>query len=149
MNKRIVIKTILYLLVVIWMGVIFYFSNMNRDDSDDTSKGLLYKIVSVSNVSDDKIDDVVEKYNVVIRKIAHISEYFILSILVYLSLIYSDISINSSIIISIIVCILYSICDEMHQLFVGRGGQVMDVFIDSIGIFTGMFIVKIRLFLKG
>ena len=148
MNKRIVMRTVLYILVIIWMGVIFYLSSMSRDDSDVTSKGLLYKIVSISNVSEDKIDGIVEEYNVVIRKVAHVSEYLILSILVYLSLIYSDVSINKSIIISIIVCVLYSISDEVHQLFVNRGGQIIDVFIDSIGIFVGMFIVKIRLLLR-
>ena len=44
-----------------------------------------------------------------------------------------------AIIIALIICILYSISDEIHQLFVsGRAGQVKDVFLDSLGSTTGI-----------
>lgn len=37
------------------------------------------------------------------------------------------------------ICILYAISDEVHQLFVpGRGGQVRDVIIDSAGAIAGI-----------
>ena len=42
------------------------------------------------------------------------------------------------ILFSAIVCVLYAATDEIHQLFVpGRGGQIRDVLIDSIGAGTG------------
>ena len=39
---------------------------------------------------------------------------------------------------------LYAITDEIHQLFVpGRSGMIKDVFIDSLGIITGVIICLI------
>ena len=41
--------------------------------------------------------------------------------------------------LSFLVCVLYAISDEVHQLFVpGRGAQVKDVFIDSAGAIVGV-----------
>ena len=141
----------LYILVVVWMIVIFNLSNMSRDNSDKTSRELLYKIVSVtnSNKSDSDKEIIVDKYNIFIRKCAHVTEYLILSILIYLALIYTDIDMNKSIIFSIIISIIYACSDEIHQLFVsGRGGQIRDVFIDSIGVLISMMIIKIRAKIK-
>ena len=44
--------------------------------------------------------------------------------------------------IALVVCILFAISDEFHQLFVpGRGAQVKDVLIDTAGAIVGMCIV--------
>ena len=43
-------------------------------------------------------------------------------------------------IFAIILCILYSISDEVHQYFVpGRSGEVLDVAIDTIGSCLGIW----------
>ena len=145
MKKRKIIRILLYIAVIFWMITIFSLSNMKRDNSEATSKGLLYKIVSITTNDKDRINETVEKYNIVIRKCAHITEYLILSLLVYLALIYSDVDKNKSMIFTLIICILYAISDEIHQLFVpGRGGQIKDVFIDSIGIIISIFFINIR-----
>lgn len=45
----------------------------------------------------------------------------------------------SSIIFSLLICILYAISDEIHQVFVpGREAQVKDVIIDSGGAAVGI-----------
>lgn len=37
---------------------------------------------------------------------------------------------------------MYAITDEVHQLFIpGREGKWQDVFIDSIGVFLGIFVL--------
>ena len=74
-----------------------------------------------------------------IRKIAHVTEYFILGILV-ISLLY-DFNINKKATISILICIIFATMDEFHQLFVdGRTGRFVDVIIDSIGFGVGILI---------
>ncbi len=41
--------------------------------------------------------------------------------------------------LSLMICILYAISDEVHQSFVpGRGPGVMDVLIDSAGAMVGI-----------
>jgi len=43
-----------------------------------------------------------------------------------------------------IICVLYAISDEIHQLFVlGRSGEVGDVLSDGRGSLLGIFIVLI------
>jgi len=45
--------------------------------------------------------------------------------------------------ISIIICLLYAISDEIHQMFVpGRGPLVSDVFLDLTAAVIGMLFVK-------
>ena len=49
--------------------------------------------------------------------------------------------------LALIVCVLYAISDEVHQMFVpGRGPGIKDVLIDSAGATVGigvyMFVVK-------
>ena len=40
---------------------------------------------------------------------------------------------------SSLIGVIYAVSDELHQLFVnGRSGKIIDVVIDSIGIFTGI-----------
>lgn len=49
-------------------------------------------------------------------------------------------NIKHIILIPLIICLLYSISDEFHQLFiVGRSGEVRDVLIDTIGALTGIY----------
>ena len=129
-NKNNIKKIISISLLVIWIFIIFYFSNECGKVSLDKSRNLLYSIINITNM------DFLSVY--VIRKIAHFCEYMILSILVF-CVAKNFKTINKKIIlICISICILYACCDEVHQLFVsGRDARVFDVFVDSIGILMG------------
>ena len=78
----------------------------------------------------------------IVRKTAHITEYFILFILVYINIKeYRKKDIYS---VSILLSIMYAISDEFHQLFINeRSGKVTDVLIDSIGVIIGYILVKL------
>ena len=83
-------KIIFLILIVLWMGVIFYFSSMNATKSDDQSNGFIHRtVIKVVKVfkSDLTVEDeeLITKYVVYpIRKYAHVFEYFVLYILVFL-----------------------------------------------------------------
>lgn len=65
----------------------------------------------------------------IFKKSAHIIEYFILVLLWNKALRTRGLS------GAILISLFYAFTDEIHQLFVpGRGGQLKDVAIDSIGI---------------
>jgi len=52
--------------------------------------------------------------------------------------------INKKPLFAFLICVIYAISDEIHQLFVpGRTGQLKDVIIDSSGSFVGIAIVII------
>ena len=51
-------------------------------------------------------------------------------------------NINKKYLLAFLICVIYAISDEIHQLFVpGRAGQVRDVLIDSAGSLLGIIIV--------
>lgn len=76
--------------------------------------------------------------NLWIRKLAHISEYTVLSFFVYAYISNISTLMYKKIITSTIISVLLAISDEIHQTFIpGRSGNLVDVFIDSIGIVGG------------
>lgn len=122
-KKEIIIS---WMLLVIWMIFIFIMSSFNGNISSNQSGSIADLIYNLFNISD------TEKVSLIVRKCAHVSEFFILGILV-INLI-SKYNVKYSYLISFIVCVLYASSDEFHQLFVpGRSGQVTDIFIDMIG----------------
>ena len=142
-------KIIMWTIVILWMSLIFYFSSLNGSESTNQSKGFLYNtignIIDIfdKNINDLEKDELINKLDHPIRKIAHGSVYFILAILVCFSLSNYNLDIKKFIIISFLICFFYSISDEIHQLFVlGRSGEIKDVIIDSIGSFIGIMIFK-------
>lgn len=141
--------TLFYILLISWMGLIFYFSNQPSIKSDSVSDGVMNKIIEVVEdiinyeFSDLEIENIY-KYGIrPLRKCAHLSIYFILGILVYLLLKTYNLESNKLIITSILFCMLYACSDETHQLFIfGRSGEVKDVLIDTFGSCLGVFIIN-------
>ncbi len=142
-------KKILILLVIIWMGIIFYYSNQDASVSTSQSDKVIEKInmISKDNDSFKKVLLKLYKYkgaSFVIRKSAHIFAYFVLAILSFIMVYAYKNNINKSIKFSFIISVLYAISDEIHQLFIpGRSGMIQDVFIDSIGIIVGIVLITI------
>ena len=133
-------KAIKIILVILWMAIIFCFSNQKADDSSKLSDGLIVKVANIfvdKNLSTKDKEIILEKYTTVVRKTAHFSIYLILGILVISLLL--EYNIKHIILVSLIICLLYSISDEVHQLFIdGRSGEVRDVLIDTTGSLVGI-----------
>lgn len=126
---------------ILWMGLIFFFSSQNGTASDSNSYFLINLLGKIGiNISSSIGLSVA---NFIVRKTAHVTEYFILFMLLYFG--FKKIYLKNIIIYPAIITILYSISDEFHQLFIeGRSGRIKDVFIDSIGILIGLLIIGIK-----
>ena len=138
-------KIIKLTLVILWMLLIFFFSNQRAEDSSKLSDGIIVKVVNVfvdKELSKEKQEEILEKYTTLVRKTAHFIIYLILGILVVNLL--CEYNIKQIILISLFICMLYSISDEFHQLFIdGRSGEIRDILIDTIGSLVGIMIYKI------
>ncbi len=147
MNKKIIIS---WLLVIIWMSIIFIFSNMDTNESNDKSKGTISQVIEDTvhttngmgitdkHPSNEKIDTIAEKLNVPFRKCMHASVYLILAILLISSLKTIGITNKKTIFLTVLLCFIYACTDEFHQTFVeGRTGQFSDVLIDTVGSIIG------------
>lgn len=135
-------KRFLYLIpVIIWMIFIFYMSGKTGQESSGQSgkislfiTNLLEKVRQDSPQEMQNLQDILE---LVIRKVAHMTEYAILFLLSYLAMVKISMSqsrfYNRS--IAVLISLLYACSDEMHQLLVpGRSGRMIDVGIDMAGV---------------
>jgi VanZ family protein len=127
-------KIISIILVLVWMGLIFSFSNANGESSGSMSRRVIVIITeTITNIKDgtEEMDKIVERYQLFVRKGAHFFIYFVLAFLVMNSLYIWDIK-TKTLIISGVICILYAISDELHQYFIAeRSGNIIDVMWDS------------------
>lgn len=148
-------KIILWMITIFWAIMIFMFSSEPADMSNKTSIGFTETVITflvkadivdvpVSSLgAEDFIHNIAEKINHYIRKLAHFTAYLILGVLVY-NLLLCYFTNKKSLILSLIICLLYAISDELHQVFVpGRAGQIRDVLIDFMGVLAGSVIVQI------
>ena len=115
------------------------------DISADRSRGLVKQIVrsilSIFGV-DENNTSLLDAIEVVVRKLAHIFLFFVLSILSS-SFVYTfELGLLKRFLYNTLFCVFYACTDEFHQLFVeGRAGSIKDVLIDSIGIILGFILV--------
>lgn len=135
-------KIVSFLAVILWMGLIFYLSAQPVEQSNNLSK----KVTEVVVETVEKIAPTTQldfgRANHILRKNAHFFAYLVLGILVTNLLRLSKICMFKSIIFALIICLIYAISDEFHQLFVpGRGGQIRDVIIDTTGATTGILLL--------
>ena len=138
------LKQFSWLPAVIIMIVIFYFSSKPAEQSDQSSlsiaDGILktYESISKVNYHSDQRVEKLYSINHIVRKAAHGTEYALLSIAVAFHLWVKKIRGKRLYLLPIFISAIYAATDEFHQLFVpGRGGQLSDVGIDTLGAVIG------------
>ena len=138
-------KSIFIVLLVLWMGFIFSMSCENAEESSNTSgqtiKVVLSAVPEFEKQPEEVKKNIIEELQFIVRKSAHFIGYMILGILASGLILYYG-NINKKYLLAFLICVIYAISDEIHQLFVpGRAGQVRDVLIDSAGSLLGIIIV--------
>lgn len=124
------IKRIKWGLWITWMVIIFIFSQLPGDVSDEQSKLVVYIFNALGLDLNSYLGDLA---NFAVRKGAHFTEYFILYILTLNVLIlYMDK--RKAWNFSLCFVFIYACSDELHQMFIpGRGPAFRDVLIDTSG----------------
>lgn len=114
-------KIIRWAAVILWMAVIYYFS-----DQPDLKSSLP------------------TLWDFIFRKIAHVSEYFVLTYLIFLAMRDSFHSSEIKIFfISFAFPFVYALFDEFHQTFVfSRHASLLDVGVDAVGIIAFIILMK-------
>lgn len=130
------------------MVFIFYMSgDSNSGQKSDFITLIVLKILNFFFFLQSNIINI-DFISFIIRKIAHISEYFILTLLFYIGFYknYQKTSKDKLLLLSIVFSIIYSITDELHQTFVpNRVGSHKDVIIDSMGCLIFYLFSKITI----
>lgn len=96
-----------------------------------TWAGLIFYLSSIPNLQTD-----LGLWDTILRKLAHLSEYLVLTFLLYRAFRGSfGLSGKRLILYPSLTSFLYAILDEFHQTFIpSRCGSLIDVFIDACGI---------------
>ena len=139
---------ICFIILFVWLGFIFIMSNTSSSESTRQTKSLINNIVNTTNkiniIDNIDINTATKKLFTPIRKIAHITEFFILSIIVIILLKNKIIDYNKLLLISMSICFIFACIDEYHQTFIpGRSGQFSDVLIDMIGVIFACILFRI------
>ena len=132
------------LVVLAVMACIFYLSSQSATDSRALSNKVVQQLRSYIEAATWLAPSIKEAYLsnpvVVTRKLAHFTIYMVLGLVSYLALPRAW-SVRKRVVLAITLCLVYAITDEFHQSFVpGRGPEIRDVFIDTIGSSVGMSI---------
>lgn len=126
-------KNIFIVLIILWVGFIFYNSMQIGEVSSEASGRYTKLAMNILNSIGINIEQ--DNLSLLIRKLAHIFEFFVLSILIFIYLDSFKFKYKTVIAINIISCLAIAFLDESLQLFIeGRYGSIIDVGIDSIGI---------------
>lgn len=160
MKKGIKVVTSIFI-VLTWMIIIYYFSAMPSETSNENSKKVIKSVVEKTKGSvkvntdiennNSKIaqiksetNKIVDKLNKPLRKCMHASVYFILAILIFNLFRIYNLKNYKNALLTIIISFLYACTDEYHQTFIkGRTGQFADTLIDTFGAIFGVICICI------
>ena len=144
------LKPLSFLPALAMMYVIYGFSAQDAGASSNLSYQVSYKIVEIGNEILDKgldetqIADYADQIGYPVRKLAHMTEYFLLAVAVSFPFYVYGLRGFPLMLVAGFICVAFAAGDEYHQSFVaGRGPSVKDVGIDSIGAFFGILTVQI------
>jgi len=134
------LRTVSVILLVSWMALIFFLSNQTAEVSSDTSGGVIEFILRIFRSDYDSLSateqqELIAPFQFIVRKGAHFSAYGVLGIFSFFTYItYTKKSLKFRLLTIGATCLLYSVCDEIHQTFIpGRSGELRDVCIDFCG----------------
>ncbi len=138
-------RIIFAILSILTFITIFMFSNQNGNKSGNTSRNFTRKVIEIlqidKHLEEDKVENLIEKSQFLIRKLAHFTIYTIAGINMMGFINTFDIEEKNKIKGVLLIGALYAISDEFHQMFSGdRTPAIKDVFIDSLGVLFGMLI---------
>ncbi|OJU16631.1 MAG: hypothetical protein BGN88_01290 [Clostridiales bacterium 43-6] len=150
MKKQKVFFLFPWLMVATWAVVIFMFSAETGAQSSQLSEGITTRIIPFFFALLGKSQDTSSMNAAVLvmhgylREFAHMLEYSVLGLLTYHAVIRTTSFASIRISGSFLLCFLYALSDEIHQLFVPeRTFQLIDLCMDSIGILLGIFLCRL------
>lgn len=133
MKKRAFIIAVSWIAVAVCMGIIFFLSAQNGEESEGTSQWML--LLLKLPISEETL-----------RTAAHFLEFTGLAVLVFNAL-YQTCS-KTMPFISFVISSAYAATDEIHQLFVEeRACSLFDWFIDSLGAASGIAVLCLIIYI--
>lgn len=148
-KKTTVLRIFLIALCVLWMGVIFFLSAENSDESGGRSGDISFQIVETftkndTDMTDAERQEIADDLDPPLRTMAHMFCFCVLGMLYFLTSRTFPASTLIGALSSVGCALIYAISDEVHQHFVpGRSMQLQDILVDLTGAVIGVAFVLI------
>lgn len=143
----VLLRNLAGVLAIVWMCVIFAFSAQTKEESGAVSESFTFHMVSSTrtffhlDLSDERVKEIADAIEGFVRKVAHMTEFGILSVLLYIWIGQWEMGFLRRGVTAAGATAVYAATDEIHQLFVaGRSGRFSDVCIDSAGAAAGVLV---------
>lgn len=145
-------RLFLFVPALVMMCVIFSFSSDTGEESASLSLNVTTEIVNTvdtviydNSLGESKVNQLISQFHFPVRKMAHMSEYALLALTIFLPLFAYKIRFSIAHYISpVLICFIYACTDEFHQLRISeRSGQFTDVLIDTSGSIIMIFLMFI------
>ena len=125
------------LAALLWGLFIFLQSAKNGTDFGQMSDGIVLMLQQILPISR-------EILSALVRKAAHVTEYFIFSALLCISAHQHRLLLRPFDLSVLFIGTMWAVCDEWIQTFVpGRAGCVQDVLIDVSGVIAAFFLFRL------
>ena len=140
-------RIICWLAVVLWMGLIFFFSAQPAEISGQQSGGLISFLLSKVYPNFELLThaeqlETIELWQYAIRKLAHFLIYVVLGMLCLTALYQYKIKFRIRWLTAFALASFYAVFDEVHQSFVpGRSCVLRDMCIDGCGALVGVLLL--------
>lgn len=145
--KMTFLRNLAGVLAIVWMCIIFAFSAQTKEESGEVSHSVTYQMVNSTSIffhlglSEERVQEIANAIEGFVRKMAHMTEYGILSVLIFIWIGQWEMSLLRRGGTASGAAAVYAATDEIHQLFVpGRSGRFTDVCIDSAGAVLGVLV---------
>ncbi len=148
-KRNLILKRIIFLfLLLATFYIIFNFSSQNGIESGNISEKVtkfIVEIFSKIKTMDSSMKlHYIAKLHPIVRKLAHFSIYTLVGFSIMGFMCTFNIKNKYKVLVSIVIGVIYAVTDEIHQSFTpGRLASPIDVCIDSLGVFTGIFIMML------
>ncbi len=143
MKDLTVLRRVSFVLMIAWMGWIFFMSSRDATTSTEDSEriGIIVGRVIVKDfdsLPEEKRHEFAASIDHKVRKCAHAAEYMLLAFLALGTFCGTD----RWGLWAFLTASVYAVTDEVHQTFVpGRSGKVLDVINDSLAAGVGILLV--------
>lgn len=125
--------------LIIWMAVIFFFTQLPYFTGESTSKAI-FKLFAMEHDTTQSANGgwgLIKVVNIILRKASHLTAFGIIAILLFQ--VFRNF--RYPYLLSWFLTFLYAITDEWHQSFVpGRTASFQDVLIDGLGAFFALLL---------
>lgn len=138
-----------WLYVLIWMGLILYYSAQPGDVSSGVSSELLNFLLSPVKTWFPSFYDAISIYPLesYLRNLAHVGVFFILGLFIFNASFKSGL--KKPYLMSFVIGVSYALWDEFFQSFIpGRASEFTDVLLDSLGILLALTMIYWIRFMK-